>query len=196
MRSLRGRAVQAAALGCLLGLLAGCAGTPHERGDVRVAFAPARPAFDLAGRLSIRRSGEALTANFRWQHKPGQDQIDLASPMGQTLARLYSGPGMASLQMADGRVETAADWTALAARALDWSLPVTGLVFWIQGTPRPDAAFIVEAGAGSELGVLRQDGWTIEYLAFAEDESGVPRPARMVLSYPDVELRLAVDAWQ
>jgi outer membrane biogenesis lipoprotein LolB len=44
--------------------------------------------------------------------------------------------------------------------------------------------------------VLRQDGWTIVYLAFGQDENGVSRPARMVLSYPDVELRLAVDAWR
>jgi len=62
--------------------------------------------------------------------------------------------------------------------------------------PRPDSVYTVEPAAGSEPGVLRQDGWTIVYLAFAEDENHVSRPARMVLSYPDVEVRLAVDAWR
>ncbi|HXX86037.1 MAG TPA: lipoprotein insertase outer membrane protein LolB [Casimicrobiaceae bacterium] len=195
MRSLRGTAVRAAVVGCALAL-ADCAGVGPERGSAPVAFAAARPAFELAGRLSLKRGGEALTANFRWQHTPGQDEIDLASPTGQTLARLYGAPGIASLQTADGRVETAVDWNALTARALEWSLPVEGLGFWIQGIPRPGAAFTVEPGAGTEPGVLRQDGWTIVYLAFGQDENGVSRPARMVLSYPDVELRLAVDAWR
>jgi outer membrane lipoprotein LolB len=138
----------------------------------------------------------ALSANFRWSHKLGQDQIDLASPTGQTLARLYGVPGAASLETADGRSEVAPDWTSLTSRALDWSLPVAGLVFWVQGMPRPDSVFTVEPGAGTEPGVLRQDGWTIVYLAFAEDENGVSRPARMVLTYPEVEVRLVVDAWQ
>lgn len=195
MRSLRGIVVRAAVVGCML-TLAGCASVGPERASSPVAFPPVRPEFELAGRLSLKRGGEALSASFRWQHKPGQDEIDLASPMGQTLARLYGAPGVASLQTADGRMETAVDWNALAARTLDWSLPVEGLGFWIQGVPRPDAAFTVEPGAGTGPGVLRQDGWTIVYLAFAQDENGVSRPARMVLSYPDVELRLAVDAWR
>jgi len=195
MRSLRGMAVRAAVVGCVL-IMAGCASVGPEQASSPVAFAPARPEFALAGRLSLKRGGEALSANFRWQHKPGQDEIDLASPTGQTLARLYGAPGIASLRTADGRMETAVDWKALTARTLDWSLPVEGLGFWIQGIPRPDAAFTVEPGAGTSPGVLRQDGWTIVYLAFGQDENGVSRPARMVLSYPDVELRLAVDAWR
>ena len=167
-----------------------------EKSLAPVAFAPPRASFDLAGRLSVRRGSEALSANFRWNHKPDEDQIDLASPTGQTVARLHGVPGSASLQTADGRSEVAADWDSLTERALDWSLPVAGLAFWIQGVPRPDSTFTAEPGPGGEPSVLRQDGWTIVFLAFAEDENRVSRPARMVLSYPDVEVRLAVDAWR
>ena len=190
----RGSASRAAFAVCTLAL-ASCAELP-QKGAAPVAFQPIRAAFDIAGRLSLKRGSEALTANFQWQHKGAEDTIDLASPTGQTVARLYGAPGRAALQTADGRVETAADWNALTTRALDWSLPVAGLAFWIQGVPRPDAEFSVEAGAGTKPGVLRQDGWTIVYLAFAEDESRLPRPARMTLSYPDVEVRLVVDAWR
>jgi outer membrane lipoprotein LolB len=190
----RGSASPAAIVVCALAL-AGCAELPHK-GSAAVAFAPVRATFDVAGRLSLKRGGQALTANFHWQHKAVGDTIDLASPTGQTVARLHGTPGSATLQTADGRVETAADWNALTTRALDWSLPVANLAFWIQGVPRPEAQFSVEAGAGTEPGVLRQDGWTIVYLAFAADENHVPRPARMTLSYPDVEVRLVVDAWR
>ena len=44
--------------------------------------------------------------------------------------------------------------------------------------------------------VLRQEGWTIVYLAFEADAAGVLRPARMTLSYPDLEVRVVVDGWQ
>jgi outer membrane lipoprotein LolB len=195
MRSLRGRAKRAAVLGCVLAMT-GCAGVGTQTEGERVVFATRRPAFEITGRLSLRHSSEALTANFRWQHQGEQDTVDLASPTGQTVARLSGAAGVATLQTADGRTETAADWNALMARALDWSLPVAGLAFWIQGVPRPGDPFTVESGAGREPGVLRQDGWTIVYLAFAADDQGVLRPTRMTLSYPDIELRLAVDAWR
>ena len=194
MQSKRGRAIRVGLVACALAL-AGCAGIESQR-QAPVAFASERASFEIMGRLSLRRGSEALTANFRWDHQAQDDTIDLVSPTGQTVARLRGAPGLATLQMSDGRVETAPDWNALTARALDWSLPVAGLAFWVQGLPRPDSAFATEAGAGRELSVLRQDGWTIVYLSYAPDEQGVLRPARMVLSYPDVEVRLVVDAWR
>ena len=155
-----------------------------------------RAVFDAAGRLSVRHGADALTANFRWHHDGDHDELDLASPLGQTIARLSGGPEGVVLRTADGRLTTAADWSELTARALEWALPVGGLAFWIQGAPSPGAPFAVEPAAGGGPIVLRQGGWTIVYQAFAADPAGVSRPARMTLSYPDVELRLAVDAWQ
>jgi len=100
------------------------------------------------------------------------------------------------LRTADGRVATGTDWAALTARALDWSLPVDGLAYWIQGVPRADVPFVAEGAADGALAFLRQDGWTIAYQSFASDAAGVVRPGRMTLSYPNVELRLVVDSWQ
>jgi outer membrane biogenesis lipoprotein LolB len=90
----------------------------------------------------------------------------------------------------------AANWRTWPSRGLGWSLPDEGLAFWIQGAPRKGAPFTAEAGDDGTPGVLRQDGWTIVYQAFAKDATGVSRPARMTLDYPGVELRLVIDAWQ
>ncbi len=155
-----------------------------------------RPSFEAAGRLSLRQGSEALTANFHWRHDGNDDELDLATPLGQTIARLAGGRDGVSLRTADGRVATAADWAGLSARTLEWSLPVDGLAFWIQAVPRPQVAFDMETAADGTPRVLRQDGWTIVYQAFASDPSGRLRPARMTLSYPDLELRLVVDRWQ
>jgi outer membrane lipoprotein LolB len=195
MLSLGGHAVRAASLGCAL-VLAACAGMAPGRLASPVDFAPARPTFEAAGRLSMRHGSDALTANFRWHHDGDRDVLDLASPLGQTIAQLSGGRDGVALRTADGRVATGADWAALTARSLDWSLPVDGLAFWIQGAPRIDVPYAMEPAADGTLRVLRQDGWTIVYQSFASDAAGLVRPTRMTLSYPDVELRLVVDSWQ
>jgi outer membrane lipoprotein LolB len=177
-------------------MLAACAPVALERATGAGAAAALQASFDITGRLSARHGGDALAANFRWRHSEGRDELDLASPLGQAVASLSGDAGNVSLQTADGRVTTANDWSALTAQGLGWPLPVEGLTFWIQGAPRPDSHSDIEIGGDGRVAVLRQDGWTIVYQAYAQAPSGDLRPARMTLSYPDVEVRIAIDAWQ
>jgi outer membrane lipoprotein LolB len=189
-----GHAVRAASVGCAL-VLSACAGWAPERPLSAEALAATRPSFEVAGRLSIRHRGDALTANFNWRHDGADDELHLATPLGQTIARLAGGREGVTLQMADGRVTAAADWAGLSVATVEWSLPVDGLAFWIQGAPRPQVAFDIETAADGTPRLLRQEGWTIFYQAFASDPAGRQRPARMTLSYPDLEIRLVVDRW-
>jgi outer membrane lipoprotein LolB len=195
MRSPCGHALRAAGVASLL-LLSACAGLGPEREVSPAVMARAQPAFEAAGRLSVRHGTDALTASFRWRHDGSQDEIDLASPLGQTIARLSGNPGSVELRTADGHVTTDSDWAALTARSLAWPLPVDGLAYWIQGTPRAGTPFVVEPAADGMPRQLRQDGWSIVYQSFVADASGASRPTRMTLTYPDVELRLVVDTWQ
>jgi outer membrane lipoprotein LolB len=174
--------------------LAGCASLPTPPGAA--AFPQPRDAYEVAGRLSARHGSDALAASFRWSHSGDRDELDLATPLGQTLARLTGDARSVELRRPDGSVDTASDWTTLTSRGLGWALPVAGLASWIQGSPRKDAPFTIEAAADGTPGVLRQDGWTIAYQAFVKDASGASRPARMTLDYPGVELRLVIDTWQ
>jgi len=187
------RVARFAAIANLL-MLAACASTPRDA--LPFKFADTRTVYEIAGRLSARHDADAFAANFHWSHAADRDELDLASPLGQTVARLMGDARGVQLQTPDGKVETASDWTTLTSRGLGWALPVEGLAFWVQGAPRKGAPFTAEAGADGAPGVLRQDGWTIVYQAFAKDATGVSRPARMTLDYPGVELRLVIDAWQ
>ncbi|MEP6942760.1 MAG: lipoprotein insertase outer membrane protein LolB [Betaproteobacteria bacterium] len=187
----------AAALAVLLAI-SGCAALSDVAASsvrARGAFVPAQEKFEASGRVSLRHGAQALTANFRWLHQGERDEIDLASPLGQTLARLSGAPGAVSLRLADGSATSAPDWATLMSRSLEWALPIEGLGYWIQGVPRPGAAFEVEWGADGAPALLRQDGWTVVYQPFVRDPSGRMRPARLALSYPDTEVRVAVDAW-
>src|SRR6202171_2177796 len=189
------RAARFAAAASLLAL-AGCASVQTSRDVAPVQFADTRTSYEIAGRLSARHDAGGFAGSFNWSHAGDRDELDLAAPLGQTVARMIGDAHGVLLQTRDGKVETANDWTTLTSRGMGWVLPVKGLAFWIKGTPRKDAPFTAEAGDDGAPGVLRQDGWTIVYQAFAKDASGVPRPARMALGYPRVELRLVIDAWQ
>jgi outer membrane lipoprotein LolB len=192
---LPGRAARIAAIASLL-MLAACASTLTPRETAQLRFADTRAAYEIAGRLSARHDADAFAAGFHWSHTGDRDELDLTSPLGQTVARLIGDAHGVELQTPDGKIETANDWATLTSRGLGWALPVAGLSYWIQGAPRKDAPFTAEAGSDGAPGVLRQDGWTIAYQAFAKDALGVSRPARMTLDYPGVELRLVIDAWQ
>ena len=180
----------------LLVTLSGCAPGALQGEGGNVKLPTPEPAFEVAGRLTARHGADAFAASFRWHHQAERDEIEFTSPLGQTVAVLSGDPHGVRLQGADGRVVTADDWAALTERGLGWRLPVDGLAFWIQGVPRSGAPYTVEPGEADRVGLLRQDGWTIVYLAYAVDQEPAARPSRMTLSYPDIELRLAVDSWR
>ena len=192
LRGICARAVAAA--GAIL--LCACAPALIERAAPASLLAAQATAFELTGRLSARRGNDALTANFRWTHERQRDELDLSSPLGQTIARLSGDASGVRLQTPDGKVETASDWAALTTRALGWPLPVEGLAFWIQGMPRDGVPAAIERASDGMPAALRQDGWSVVYQAFEPGSDGSSRPKRLTLDYAEVELRIAVDSWR
>ena len=188
--------VRAAALSVMLGLLAGACAPIALQPSSSVKLPPVEDAFDVSGRLSARHGSDALAANFHWHHAGPRDELELASPLGQTIGLLSGDGTSARLQSADGRALTAEGWTKLTQEGLGWPLPVDGLKYWIQGAPRAGVAFTAEPGDDGRASVLRQDGWTIVYQAYVQISGDVWKPSRLTATYPEVELRLAIDRWQ
>jgi outer membrane lipoprotein LolB len=195
MPRLRGMCARAVAVAGAV-LLCACAPALVERSTPASPLAAQAASFELTGRLSARRGNDALSANFRWTHEPQRDELDLSSPLGQTIARLSSDASGVRLQTPDGRVQTAEDWAALTTRALGWPLPVEGLASWIQGVPRDGVPAAVERASDGMPAALRQDGWSVVYQAFERGSDGLSRPKRLTLDFPEVELRIAVDSWR
>ena len=149
--------------------------------------------FVLDGRLSARRGDAAVAGNFAWRHDPPHDAIDLATPLGQTLAKLEGNAGGATVRLSDGRTESAPTWGALTEHAFGVTIPVDGLAAWIRARPRPGAPYTVDRDASGRVSELRQDGWDIVY-GYADDAAAAP--ARVTASYPGadpIEVRIVVD---
>jgi len=176
---------------CAALALAACATVPPSGPPVTpepVVDAP----FDVSGRLSARRGAEGAAAHFDWTHAPGRDAISLATPMGTTLARLERDAAGATLVRPDRPVERASDIATLADRVLALPLPVESLAWWIRGVPHPGSPHAVERDGAGRASVLRQDGWAVVY-AYAD---GASRPHRVIASYPEIEVRVVIDAWR
>jgi outer membrane lipoprotein LolB len=186
----------AAACALAAAVLAGCASLPAP------PLPPTEPApgavtrFEVGGRLSAKRGSEGVAAHFSWAHAPGFDRVDVATPLGQTLARLVGDGAGVRVERPGQPVESFADWDALTRAIFGVAIPVEGLAAWIVGAPVADLAFGVERDERARPTVLRQRGWEIVY-AYAE---GAPaqRPSRLVMRYPDVEpveVRIVIDRW-
>jgi len=170
--------------------LSACATLPPPSG-FEPAVDTADAAFGASGRLSAKHGSEGAAAHFRWEHVPGRDTISLATPMGSTLARLERDSGGASIAFPDGRIERAADADSLAARAIGVKLPVESLAWWIRASPHARSPYAIERDAAGRVAVLRQDGWTLVY-AYADDAR---QPFRVLATWPDVDVRVVIDAW-
>ena len=137
--------------------------------------------------------GPPLRESFAWLlGTDDRDAIELATPMGTTLARLERDADGASIARPDGTVERARDAATLAERSLGFPLPVESLAWWIRAVPHPESPHAIERDASGRVLVLRQDGWSV---AYAYDD-GAARPLRLYATYPDLDVRIVIDAWR
>jgi outer membrane lipoprotein LolB len=146
--------------------------------------------FELAGRIAARFRGEAASGNLAWRHAAESDEMLVTSPLGQGIARIVRQGGDVVLTTPEGHEHRAADAESLTEQVLGFRLPLAGLADWVRARPGPGPSRQARSADG-RLEVLEQSGWRIEYL-----EYDGARPARLRLSYPGLELRLAISEWK
>jgi outer membrane lipoprotein LolB len=169
-------------------LVAGCATAPEMTPD-RV----------YTGRFSaLATQGdkrESVPGRFSVEVRGDRQRIDLATPLGTTVARIEVGPKGASASGPGMQDVRGPDADALAEQLLGWRLPVSGLPDWIEGRPVPTRPARVERD-GSRAVLIEQDGWTVR---IADTFVASGRPRLIVLERaaaplaPGVVLRLVVD---
>ncbi len=164
-------------------LLAACAapGFKLPAGDVE---------FDLAGRIAMKYRDEAASGNIAWRHGAKDDELLLTSPLGQGLARLVRSGEEVTLTTQDGHEFKAADAESLTEQVLGFRLPLAGLADWVRARPAPGPA-VTRKDAEGRFSQIEQFGWKVEYLEYAGK-----LPSRLNLSYPGVQLRLAIAEWK
>jgi outer membrane lipoprotein LolB len=166
-------------------LVAACAEMQFQRPDAEAEF-------ELSGRIAVRFKDESSTGNFAWRHGAGNDEVMITSPLGQGVARIVRDGNAVTLTDAEGREHRAEDTEALTEQTLGFRLPLAGLSDWVRARPGPGPSEVRKDGEG-RIAELEQSGWKIEYQEWGTDGR---LPARMKLTYPGLELRLAIAQWK
>lgn len=152
----------------------------------------------LAGRLSLRFPVEGKTQSvqgkFQWRQQRDNTDIELYSPLGQTLARITIVPGFATLEQSGGVRRAATNVDALTEDTLGWPLPVEGLRYWLQGFVRA-ADGRLQAARPQAPEQFVSDGWQLSYPAW-QPNGAMAVPKRVDAERGDILLRIVIDDWR
>lgn len=154
-------------------LLGGCATqqTPQREKTSETGQATMRDAYQ--GRFSVRYADQnqhiqSAYGNFDWLEQGDEVTLSLRSPLGSTLAIVGSTPTQATLELPNQAPRTANNVEDLMRGALGFPLPVSGMRYWLKNTPAPETHATLTRDAQGRITRIVQDGWRIDYLAFAD----------------------------
>lgn len=153
--------------------------------------------WDIHARAAIRLKGEAYNIGIRWQRQAENSRILLEAPFGQGVFRIESGTGGTyRLRLSDGRVSENKTAEALLEDMIGWSLPISGLEYWIRGLPRPDSTYSHHLDQDGRARSINQDQWVIDYRDYFARQEGLQLPRRIKLLSETVTFKLVIERWQ
>jgi len=188
-------------LGLLL-LLSGCAAVTPGNDPARLQQWSLRQTalqdlsiWQVNGRTAISSDQGSGKLALRWSQDGAHFDIRLMSFLGQQQARLEGiNGGQSRLLRPDQPPLQADNEDTLMQEALGWSLPLTGLRYWVLGVPQPGIAVRKSVDDLGRPIWLEQDGWRIDYTSY-QSVDGLSLPRKLRLKHGDVTARLVLDTW-
>jgi outer membrane lipoprotein LolB len=175
-------------------LLAGCAAVPTVTPQHPEAIAELdRWAFN--GRVSLTREETGWHAALTWREYAGEYDLRVTGPLGQGAFELSGNAAGVMLVDADSRTFTARDADALLRHVTGWTLPVSGMHYWVRGLAVPGVDAQVVQDAAGLVSRLDQSGWVIRYDRY-QPVDGLLLPGRLRMEQDNVSVRLVIDEWQ
>jgi len=135
---------------------------------------------------------DAVQGGFAWRDDGLALQLDLANPLGTTLARVDVDRNGAVLTRFNGAQTMAANPDALVAQALGSDFPVAGLRDWLRGRLADERVNDVQRDGEGRPERFVQDGWQVRLSRY--DALG-PRLLRIERRQADelIDVRLVID---
>jgi outer membrane lipoprotein LolB len=183
-------------------VLAGCATRPNVPNTSNAATSiTAQTSRAYHGRFAVQYNDEYghqrnAYGNFDWQETGDTVTLQLRNPLGQTLAVVTSSPASATLELPNKQPVNADNVSQLMQSTLGFALPVEGLRYWLQPSAAPTsrAKTTMDASSGNgRLKEIKQDGWTIDYLAYADAPATGVKRVDLTRDDPPLDIKLVID---
>ena len=182
--------------------LAGCATQPPHQPSTSNATTSLTTQTSRAyhGRFAVQyvdQNGQQRNAygNFDWRETDSTVTLQLLNPLGQTLAVVTSSPAEATLELPDRQPLAADNVSTLMQQALGFALPVEGLRYWLQPSVAPTSRAHTKADPQdpSRLAQIKQDGWTVDYVAYADAPASGVKRLNLTREEPPLAIKLVLD---
>lgn len=161
----------------------------------------------IGGRFSVnyQQEGKPQSAQgrFQWRQRGEDVDIELLSPLGQTLARIRVRAFIATLERPGQAARSASTASELTEEMLGWPMPADGLRFWLQGYPHAagrNGTSSEPASPPANHEALQVGEWQLRYVSWQVAEGG-SHPKRIDLlrrsaAAGELGLRLVIDGWE
>jgi len=145
----------------------------------------------------VRRPGESYHVGLQWKQEGKGLLMLLEAPFGQGVFRIDTvADGGYRLELPDGQVFENSSPEALLDAVFGWSMPISGMYYWIRGLPRPGSDYLDSLYDSGRTRSIHQDRWSIEYREYFEDGPDPRLPRRMDLERDDIRIKLVIERWQ
>lgn len=168
---------------------------PAQSWEVTRPALQARDHFELKGRVAVAAGKDGFNAALRWTQDGERSQVSLEGPLGAGGVQITTTGNDLSIVTSHGdHLDSDAARAELGSR-LGFDPPLSSLRYWIQGVPDPAAPSQEILDSQQRLQSLQQNGWEIDYTAYAPAPGGSWLPARLTVQRAGVRVRVVVDAW-
>ncbi|MBB3797945.1 outer membrane lipoprotein LolB [Xanthomonas arboricola] len=165
----------------------------------RQAWLQAHPVWSFQGRVAISKGSNGGSGRIDWQQDGAQYRVQLSAPVTRQSWVLTgdTASGAGRLEGLDGGPRSGPDAEQVLLEATGWTIPVNQMPDWVRALRIADAgAERADLDAAGRPRTVQQDGWTIDFLAWAPAGAGQPElPQRIEARNGEAKVRLLVDQW-
>ena len=149
-----------------------------------------------SGRISVRLDNQAWSATLQWRQQRQDYFLRLIAPLGQGTYEITGNQAGVLLRTAKNKIYKAKDPETLMQSNFGWSVPLTGLIYWIRGLPEPGIhTELLSLDDQGRIMDLAQSGWRVNCSAYNET-GGYDLPGRIALQNDKLKVRLVIKNWK
>jgi outer membrane lipoprotein LolB len=151
--------------------------------------------WEISGAMAAKSKNKAWSASVNWvQQGYNYYQIRLFGPLGSGTIMIQKQGSKISYR--DGpKSATSSNAEQLLLQQTGVRLPVSSLYYWVRGVPAPGSIQSASKDSAGYLSVLKQGGYTIQYLGYTKAGSAY-LPSQIKLQGNGIFIKFIIKHWR